>query len=259
MWNPEDRQAIAVVGTRYTSGYGRQTTERLTSALCEQPLTIVSGMARGVDTVAHRTALEKGARTIAALGSGLDKPYPYENRALMEAIAEQGAVVSEQPLGTDPDAMNFPQRNRIISGMSLGVLVIEAGEKSGALITARYALEHNREVFAVPGPLTSETSVGTNRLIKEGTAKLIQNVGDILVELPGSLRLPAPEAPVQEPPPSLSPEERRVYDLLGATPLHIDRIAALLEMTTSRALGLLLALELKEGARQLPGKQFVKG
>jgi len=168
-----DSQALAVVGTREPSGYGRVVTENLTRELVGNGFTVISGMARGVDTISHRMALNCNGRTIAVLGSGLDIIYPPENASLFKKISENGAVITEFPFGAIPDPGNFPRRNRIVSGLSLGVLVIEAGVKSGAIITAFEALEQNREVFAVPGPINSRKSIGTNRLIKEG-AKLIK-------------------------------------------------------------------------------------
>lgn len=254
-----DNRSVAIVGTRRTSPYGRQMAEMFSAALCACGITVISGLARGIDTIVHRAALTHHGRTVAVLGSGLDIPYPPENQPLMEKITASGAVISEYPLGTDPDAMNFPQRNRIISGMSLGVLVIEAGEHSGALITAQYALDHDREVFAVPGPLTSATSEGTNRLIKGGTAKLIQRVEDILEELaPGlDLSLPFVSESSKTSLPRLLPEEEPIYRILSDTPQHIDRVAFAAGSSTSQALAILLALELKGVIRQLPGKTFV--
>lgn len=258
---PDDTQALAVVGTRFTSSYGRRMAKQFTEALCACGITVVSGLARGVDTVAHRTTLAGGGRTVAVLGSGLDKPYPQENTELMQAIAEKGVVMTEQPFGTGPDAVNFPQRNRIISGLSQGTIVIEAGETSGALITARYALEQNREVFAVPGPLDHPASFGVNRLIKRGTAKLIQQIEDVIEELapmsgmkPESLQAPD-NTPVQL---ALLPEEDLLYAALTAEPQHIDMLAADLNLSISEALAILLRLELKGAARQLPGKQFIR-
>ncbi|MFH1671416.1 MAG: DNA-processing protein DprA [Candidatus Portnoybacteria bacterium] len=183
-FKPEDKLSLGVVGPRNLSPYGEQITPSITSQLVKSGLTIVSGLAKGVDTLAHQAALKFKGRTIAVLGSGLDKRsiYPYQNKELAERISQNGAVVSEYPIRTKPLAQNFPQRNRIVSGLSLGILVIEAGEKSGALITAKDALEQNREVFAIPGSILSHNSIGTNNLIKLG-AKLVNNVNDILEEL----------------------------------------------------------------------------
>lgn len=255
-----DEHAVAIVGTRRATAYGRLAAERLAAALCEHGITVVSGLARGIDTAAHRGALGGRGRTIAVLGSGLDKPYPPENRGLMDEIVEAGAVISEQPIGTTPDAVNFPQRNRIISGMSLGVIVIEAGPDSGALITAQYALDQDREVFAVPGPITSTASEGTNRLIKRGIAKLIQQVDDVLEELAPQLGLSLPTPPLPPPPLQLSllPDEDRLYHALSDSPQHIDVLAASANLPSSQALAVLLSLELKGAIRQLPGKTFVR-
>ncbi len=181
---PADEVAVAVVGSRSITSYGKQVTFRLVGDLVRHGVTIVSGLARGVDAVAHRAALDAGGRTIAVLGSGLDRVYPPEHSALAAEIAMHGAVVSEFPLGTKPDAPNFPIRNRVISALSLGTLVVEAGDTSGTLITAARALEQNREVFAVPGSIFAPRSAGTNNLIRRGEAKLVGRVEDILEELP---------------------------------------------------------------------------
>jgi DNA processing protein len=257
----DDNYAIAVVGTRRTSSYGRNMTDRFTAALCSLGYTVISGMARGTDTIAHRVTISSGGRTVAVLGSGLDVPYPPENHGLMEKVAENGAVISEYPMGTEPDAANFPQRNRIISGMSKGVLVVEAGQSSGALITARYALDQNREVFAVPGPLTSETSRGTNSLIRAGTAKLVQETSDIITELPPMSGTYGPRDP--DPIPDkrnfcLTSEEDRLYQLIDGTPVHIDGLATAAASTSAKILSPLLSLELKGAVKQLPGKLFVR-
>jgi len=179
---PRDKLSIAIVGSRYSSSYGRNVCSILSKGLSKLGFTIISGMARGIDTSAHRSCLEEGGRTIAVLGSGLLQVYPAENKALFEEICKNGAVISEFPLDTKPFSPNFPRRNRIIAGMSLGCIVVEARERSGALITARLAMESGREVFAVPGEITKETSKGTNKLIKEG-AKPVSDVIDIIEEL----------------------------------------------------------------------------
>ncbi len=251
-----DQKAIAVVGTRSSSQYGHKAADELTRELVGQGFTIVSGLARGIDTQAHRTALDAGGRTIAVLGSGLDELYPRENTSLAREIARQGCVCTEYFLGAMPDAPHFPERNRIISGLSLGTVVIEAGDKSGAILTALQALEQNREVFAVPGSIYSKRSIGTNRLIKHG-AKLVQTVDDILEELTGqlSLGLAGTHAPK---PPELSPTEQAVYDLLSEEPLHIDALSGKLNRTPARVLGTLLDLELRDIVEQLPGKQFIR-
>jgi DNA processing protein len=254
---PEDENALAVVGTRAPTEYGKIVTERLTTALVVHRLTIISGLARGVDTVAHQTAVKSGGRTVAVLGSGLDVIYPPENRRLAQEISQHGAVISEYFFGAKPDAVNFPRRNRIISGLTLGTIVIEAGETSGALITAQAALEQGREVFAVPGSIFSPKSLGPNRLIQEG-AKLITSVDDILAELPQQLDIfsssQAPAAPVI----SLNDNEQKIMALLSHEPVHIDLLARQAGMPASQLLAILLDLEFKSAIKQLPGKFFVK-
>jgi len=252
-----DHSCLAIVGTRQPTTYGAMVTERLTADLVVRGFTIVSGLARGVDTVAHRTALKGGGRTVAVLGSGLDRIYPGENRRLSEDIAHQGALVTEYGFGSKPDAVNFPRRNRIIGGLCLGTLVIEAGEKSGALITAAMALEQGREVFAVPGSIFSQKSIGTHRLIQEG-ARLVHSVEDILSELTSQLELfrqgdfPSPQLA------DLTADERRVFGLLTHEPMHIDVVARQSGLASSQALATLLQLEFKNAIRQLPGKMFVR-
>ncbi|WP_298432696.1 DNA-processing protein DprA [Geobacter sp.] len=245
-------RAVAVVGSRRASAYGRGVTERLAEDLARHGVTVVSGMARGVDTAAHAGALKGKGRTVAVLGCGVDVVYPPENRPLFRDVAEGGALVSEFPLGTEPLSANFPRRNRIISGISHGVLVVEAAERSGSLITARTALDQGRDVYAVPGNITSGGSRGTNQLIRQG-AKLVETVDDILEELPGGSaprRFPAPAVP------QLPPEEAAVFSLLGAEPLHIDQIVAKSALTVGELSAMLLRLELKGAVTQLPGKYF---
>lgn len=255
---PEDYLALAIVGTRMPSDYGRIVTEKLTVGLAKKGFTIVSGLARGVDTIAHKTSLKQGGRTIAVLGSGIDKIYPPENKKLAETIFENGAVVTELPCGSDPDAVNFPKRNRIISGLSLGVLITEAGEKSGALITTNAALEQNREIFSVPGSILSHKSLGNNKLLKEG-AKLVQNEEDILEELDNKIRVFLQDNPkFKEPLPELSENERKLLTLLSHQPIHVDLISQKAGVPTSEALSLLLTLELKDLVKQLSGKMFVR-
>lgn len=245
---------LAVVGSRRASHYGKTVAERLSRELAEQGMTIVSGFARGIDALAHHTALEAGGRTIAVLGSGIDCIYPAEHRNLYDEIAEQGLLLSEFPLGTPPDGHNFPQRNRIISGLSLGCLVIEATLESGSLITARSALEQGREVFAVPGSILSKTSAGTHHLIRSG-AKLVERMEDILEEiLPQVRRAPRESAFA----PLLQGEEKKLYDLLGFEPKHIDQLIHESALPIAAVSGLLLALELRGIARQLTGKFYVR-
>ena len=243
--------AVAIVGSRRATQYGLCTATRLARDLAACGVTVVSGMARGIDTAAHWGALKGGGRSIAVLGCGIDLVYPPENGALSLAIAQQGALVSEFPLGSAPLAENFPRRNRIISALSRGVVVVEAGEKSGSLITARYALEQGREVFAVPGNVTCQGSRGANGLIKEG-AKLVERVEDILEEL----SLPAPEGVPGPPAFSLTPKEAELYVLICRGPLQIDDIIVQSELSAGEVLATLLGLELKGAIMQLPGKHF---
>jgi DNA processing protein len=245
--------AIAVVGSRRASTYGLLTTTKLAEALASHGVTVISGMARGVDTSAHRGALAGSGRSVGVLGCGVDVVYPPENRKLFAEMAARGALVSEFPMGTLPLAENFPRRNRIISGISRGVLVVEAAENSGSLITAQYALEQGREVFAVPGNINYSSSRGTNRLIKQG-AKLVEGVEDILEELP-QCRTGEPHC-AGVPGFSLTPQEAAVYTLLAASPLHIDDVIVKSALTVGEVSVMLLRLELKGAIMQLPGKNF---
>lgn len=251
-----DRWAVAIVGCRRPTPYGSLVAERISGELAQRGIVVVSGMARGIDSVGHRAALARGGRTIAVLGCGVDVVYPPENRKLMAQIISSGAVVSEFPMGTKPEAPHFPRRNRIISGLSLGVVIVEADRNSGALITAEYALEQNREVFAVPGDVTEKRSRGTNWLIKEG-AKLVESIDDILEELGGTLKgisLPKPLSDLRV---KLTPEEQQVYQALSPKPTHIDTIARECSLPAPRVLSILLTLELNGLVRQLSGKMFV--
>lgn len=249
--------AVAVVGTRRPSPYGRAVAERLAEDLASRGVVVVSGLAVGIDSSAHWGAL-KGGRTVAVLGSGLESLYPKENRKLMEKIAERGAVVSEFPLDTEPFAGNFPRRNRIISGLAQAVIIIEAAEKSGSLITAGFALDQGREVMAVPGNVTSDVSRGTNRLIKDG-AKLIESWEDVAEELPSPLRekLLAQKEGETQPLPLLTDEEAAVYKLLKTDELiHIDELLEQSSLSVSELLVLLLNLEIKGLITQSPGKCY---
>ena len=252
-----DAHALALVGTRHPTPYGHSVAESLTRDIALHSLTIVSGLARGIDTIVHAAALKCGTRTIAVIGSGLDVPYPPENKKLMERIAEEGAVVSEFPMGTKPDASNFPRRNRIISGLSLGTVVIESAEDGGALITATTALDQNREVFAVPGPITEKRSSGPNKLIRDGRAKLITNAQDIFDELAIQLQFlfDQKNTTVQV---ELTPAEQSLMQFLSDEPTHIDALSERTDLSTSDVLVTLLALEFKGVVRQLPGKLFVR-
>ena len=254
----EDELAVAIVGSRKTSPYGRWITEKIGQDLARHGVAVVSGMARGIDSVAHKGALQGGGRTIAVLGCGVDVIYPSENRNLFHQIIEHGAILSEFPMGSPPEGGHFPRRNRIISGLSIGAVIVQASAESGSLITARYALEQGREVFAVPGNVGAEGSRGTNQLIKEG-AKLVESSEDILEEiLPQWSR--EKEMPLKReiPVPDLTKEEGVLYKLLGEIPLHIDAIIRESEWDPGKVSSLLLNLELKGLISQWPGKCFTK-
>ena len=245
--------SIAIVGSRRASAYGMATAEKLARDLSTAGITVVSGMARGVDTAAHRGALRGEGSSIGVLGCGIDIPYPRENLRLFAEIGKNGALISEFPMGTGPRAENFPRRNRIISGVSRGVLVVEAAENSGSLITAHCALEQGREVFAVPGNINCGNSRGSNRLIKQG-AKLVENVEDILEELPPRERKGTLVSSTART--ALTPQEAQMYSLLTANPLHIDDIIAKTALTVGEVSAILLRLELGGMIMQLPGKYF---
>ncbi len=246
---------IAIIGSRKTTAYGKTMTERLSRGLVEQGCTIVSGFARGIDSIAHRAALSGGGDTIAVLGCGIDQIYPRENKKLYDEIIEKGTIFSEFKIGAPPEAHNFPKRNRIISGLSLGCLVVEANLKSGSLITARLALEQGREVFALPGPVLSETSVGPHQLIASG-AKLVEKTEDILEEILPQLKRTS--ATPSSPPPELEEEEAHLYSSLAFEPKHIDALIQESQRAAPVISGLLLCLELKGLVRQMPGQYYVK-
>jgi len=250
---PHDKFAIAVVGSRKLTHYGASVAATISGELASMGFTIVSGMARGIDSLSHKAALEAGGRTVAVLGSGIDVPYPPENKTLMDKIAASGCVISEFPPGTPPDKENFPRRNRLISGLSLGVLVVEAASESGALITARYALEQGREVFAVPGTVTSRNSAGTNELIRKG-AILTRKAEDIVEELAPVLKgfIRSKEKVKIE----VTDEEKKLCNLLSGEPKQIDEISRESRLPASKALGILLGLELKGAVKQITGKRF---
>ena len=259
---PQDGVAIAVVGSRRPSRYGRMMAERFGAELAGQGFTVVSGMARGVDGLAHQGALQAGGRTVAVLGCGVNRVYPPEHRRLYESICGQGAVVSEFGFDTKPDRWNFPRRNRIISGLTLGVVVVEASERSGTLHTAQHAIEQGREVFAVPGRIDVESSRGTHRLI-QGGAKLVTGVGDILDELPEAIRASAlqnakTQAPDEEATPDLSPQETRVFRLLGVEEKHIESVIEASRLPAHLVASILATLELQGVVRQFPGKYFAR-
>ena len=273
-----DEVCVAIVGSRLASVYGRYVTEKISRELALKGITVVSGLARGIDAAAHRGTLAGKGRTIAVLGCGLDVVYPPENESLAQAISAHGALVSEFPFGTPPNAPNFPSRNRIISGLALGVVVVEAGEKSGSLITARIAAEQGRSVFAVPGAIEAAGSRGTNRLIKQG-AKLIENVEDILEEILPQAAMPPAVAPLLSRHPSsdkapadpksstplcpqriagLGDPEQKLLLLIPHDPVGIDQLITTSGLTAQEVLNSLLVLELAGFIRQLPGKIFIR-
>jgi DNA processing protein len=253
----EDKYAIGVVGSRAATAYGRLVAEKMSFRLAKYGLTIISGMAKGIDSLAHKGALDAGGRTIAVLGSGLDVPCPLSNKKMMDTIASSGAVVSEFPFGTAPLRENFPRRNRIISAMSLGVLVVEAAVDSGSLITVRYALEQGRDVFAVPGNITSRNSRGTNDLIKNG-AKLVDSAEEIINELKPQIKgaLKEDRIVLKERLPEMSDEERVLFGCLTNEPKQVDLLIRESKMAAGKALSTLLGLELKGAARQTEGKCY---
>lgn len=263
------RPCLAVVGSRRCSTYGVNVAESLSRDLAAHGLTIISGLARGIDAASHRGALEAGGLTVAVVGTGLGTTYPKEHKKLEEQIIAHGAVVSEFPLGTPPLPQNFPYRNRILSGLCFGVLIIEASEHSGSLITARLAYEQGREVFAVPGNITSQTSFGPNFLIKDG-AKLVQIWRDVVEELPREIKeaLLGVERPVTPTLAKVQPifeavelseAERKVLEVLSTdVPAHVDQLLISCEMSSSELMNALLGLEMKDRIRQLPGKSFIK-
>jgi len=249
---PEDEWCLAVVGTRRATVYGRQVTEEIVADLARSKITIVSGLAKGIDSIAHHSALEAGGRSIAIFACGLDIVYPSENADLARRIMQQGALISEYPLGTRPKADNFPRRNRIMSGLSLGVLVAEAGETSGAMITAHLALEQNREVFAIPGSILSPASRGANHLIQEG-AKLVRDYTDILEEL--NLTAVAHQIEMKEVIPP-SDTEALLLKQLGAEPIHIDEVCRSSGLPTSTVSSTLAMMELKGLVKQVGAMNY---
>ncbi len=252
-----DKYAVAMVGSRASTNYGIQIAERMGHKLASYGLTVVSGMARGIDTAAHKGALKGGGRTLAVLGSAIDVPYPASNRGLMRTIESSGAVISEFPFGTPPHKENFPRRNRIISALSFGVVVVEAARDSGSLITAACALDQGREVFAVPGNITSGNSRGTNDLIRKG-AKLVESAEEVIEELRPQLKGALREdfTAFEKKLPEMTDDEKTLYQYLDSEPKHIDTITREKSMTTGKALSILLTLELKGVIRQTEGKRF---
>ncbi len=265
----QDNQAVAIVGTRRATSYGRHIAGALAGGLVECGITVVSGLAYGIDTAAHRGAIDAGGRSIGVLGSGVDRIYPGSNRALARRMIQSGCLLSEYALGAQPDAPNFPRRNRIISGMTLGTVIVEAFEEGGALITARLACEQNREVFAVPSPISRRDGPGSgcnrlihNRLIQRSHAKLIMSVEDIISEIRQLQHTESvSKARVEEPdslPDSLSDEEQILWHALEYQPIHLDAICTKCELDPSTALVNLLNLEFKGLVRQMAGNQFVR-
>jgi DNA processing protein len=250
---PADEWAVALVGTRQASAYGREVTRELATALAASGVTVVSGLARGIDIVGHRAALEAGGRTVAVLGSGLDQIYPAEHQPTATAIAKAGAVVSDYPLGTPPDAANFPPRNRLISGLAKGVVVVEADERSGALITATFAAEQGREVFAVPGSIRAPTCRGPNKLIQQG-AKVVLSATDILEEL--NLVMVTEHQQVRAALPA-DETETRVLACLAGEPVHVDELGAQLNLPIAQVSSALALMELKGLVRQVGGMNYV--
>lgn len=256
-----DKFSISIVGTRSPTEYGKYTCEIFTEKLSKLKLPVISGFARGIDSIVHRICMKNNNLTYAVLGSGVDIIYPSENRKLYFDLIENGALISEFPIGAKPDKVNFPRRNRIISGISLGTLVIESGIKGGSLLTAEFAIDQNREVFATPGYINSKQSDGTNELIKKGQAKLVTDIEDILNELDHKLKpvlkreiAVKEESIVNE----LSMFEKKIYEVLDHQSKHIDMINEMTGLTISECLVNLLSLEFKGLVRQIPGKNFIR-
>ena len=258
----QDELAVAIVGARRATAAGRAMTEELSRDLARAGMTVVSGLARGVDAAAHRGSLAAQGRTIAVLGCGIDQTYPREHEQLRRQIEERGAILSEVPMGAPPHSHHFPRRNRIISGLSLGVIVTEAAISSGSLITARLAAEQGREVFAVPGFVKEDTSRGTNALLKEGAA-LIERAQDVIdavmAQLEPALRLRLqPSREQNERADQLGKEEQLVYDTLSYDPLTVDDVIAITGLSVSTVMASLLSLELRQRVRPLPGQRYLR-
>lgn len=257
---PNDRYSIAIVGTRHPTPYGKVHAEAFAREFTRRGITVVSGLARGVDTVVHRSVVQQQGRTVAVLGGSIDRIYPGENFPLAEAIASNGggAVISELPMSTPSHPSFFPRRNRIISGMSLGTVIVESDEDGGAMITAATALDQNRELFCIPGRISERKSLGTNGLIRKGQAKLVQSVDDVIEELHAALRPILSNAAAAPPAPQMNAFEQLIYDTIGAEPLHVDAIADATRLAVSDVLVSLLGLEFKGAVRQLAGKMFLR-
>ncbi len=252
-----DDRAVALVGSRHATHYGKSVAEEIATQLAQADVTVVSGFARGIDSISHRAAIASGGRTIAVLGCGLDIIYPPENVSMYEQIPQHGAIVSEFPLETRPEGPNFPRRNRIISGLCLGVVVVEAARKSGTLLTVHHALEQNREVFAVPGNITSAASAGTNELIRQG-AHLVTSAEDILSELKFIIPRRDDRHTDVESMPDLNSDQADLLHHMKDGPVHVDALSRASGMSVQRLLELLLAMELKGAVMQVRGKRFVK-
>ena len=250
---PEDEWAVAIVGTRRVTSYGRQVAEEVATSLAHNGVTIVSGLARGVDSIAHQAALNAGGRTLGVLGNGVDLVYPPENRRLASQIIEHGVLVSDYALGTPPDGLNFPPRNRIISGLSIAVVIVEAGVTSGALITASFAAEQGRDVFAVPGNINAPQSQGTNRLIRDGAQPLL-SPEDVLEAL--NLTMVTEHQAIRVALPT-DPVESRLYKLLSHEPMHVDEIRAEASLPIETVSATLAMMELKGMVRQVGGMKYV--
>jgi len=249
-----DQFAVAVVGTRHASVYGKEVARRMATGLAQNGVTVVSGLALGIDGIAHKAALDAGGRTLGVLGCGLDIIYPAEHRELANRIAASGALISDYPLGTKPEALNFPPRNRIISGLSLGTLIIEASLQSGALITHRFSLEQGRETFAVPGNIYNQNSSGTNALLQRGEAKLVSCVEDILEEL--NLTMIAQQSEVAQAVPE-TPTEQNLLACVGHEPLHIDEIVRHSGLSTAVVSSTLCMMELKGLVRRVDNTSYI--
>ncbi len=255
---PRDQLHISIVGSRNASQYGLRTAQDLSFRLAKIGLGIISGMARGIDAFAHKGALRAGGYTGAVLGTGIDVVYPKENKALFQKIKEHGTIITEFPLGTPPEPKNFPVRNRIISGISRGVLVVEAAKRSGSLITASFGLNQGREIFAVPGSIESLRSKGCHFLIKQG-AKLVEDIYDIIEEFGIELTGESRDEHKASAHVRLDPKEKRIYECLSEYPVHIDEIIRNTNLDAAEVLSSLLKLELKGIVVQMPGKMFLKG
>jgi DNA processing protein len=251
-----DRNAVAVVGSRKATHYATESAKKLSFQMAYAGLTVASGLARGIDTAAHQGALAAKGRTIAVIGSGLGELYPPENAELADRIAASGAVVSEFPIGTKPDRQTFPIRNRIVTGLSFGVLVVEAGANSGALISANMAAEQGRTLYAVPGRIDAPSALGSNRLIQQG-AKLVITVDDILDDLPLVFR-EKPDLPAAAPAVDLTPDQQKILEAIGTEETSLDSVIATSGLTAAVVSSTLLALEIRRLVKQLPGKRFVK-